>query len=129
MRGRNAFDTEYVKAGAYHTLEIEPQRAFEIHKFSWDVLDLDRLQQACDPAASADLAAVLITVGGGFFTCKRACWCIMMLELRLLIKISSWCLTNILAMSLENANAVFTSLLRCYLQTIPLQLQYHILTR
>ena len=55
-------DTEYVKAGAYHTLEIEPQRAFEVTKQSWDALDLERLKQACDPAASADLAAVLITV-------------------------------------------------------------------
>ena len=51
-----------MKAGAYHTLEIEPQRPFEVTKQSWDALDLDRLKQACDPAASADLAAVLITV-------------------------------------------------------------------
>lgn len=62
LRGRNVEDTEYVKAGAYHTLEIEPQRPFEVTKQSWDVLDLERLKQACDPAASADLAAVLITV-------------------------------------------------------------------
>lgn len=62
MRGRNTEDTEYVKAGAYHTLEIEPQRPFEVTKESWDALDLDRLRQACDPAASADLGAVLITV-------------------------------------------------------------------
>jgi len=64
IRGRNLEDTEYVKAGAYHTIEIEPDRPFEIAKQSWDVLDLERLKQACDPAASADLAAVLITVPG-----------------------------------------------------------------
>lgn len=63
IRGRNLIDTEYVRAGAYHTLEIEPDRPFEITKQSWDILDLDRLKQACDPAASADLAAVLITEG------------------------------------------------------------------
>ena len=51
-----------MRAGAYHTLEIEPQRPFEVIKATWDVLDIDRLKQACDPAASADLAAVLITV-------------------------------------------------------------------
>lgn len=58
-------DTEFVKAGAYHTLELEPQRPFDITKQSWDVLDLERLRQACDPSASADLAAVLITVTQG----------------------------------------------------------------
>ena len=55
-------ENEHVKLGAYHTLEIELQRPFSLYKHSWDVLDLDRIKQACDPAASADLAAVLITV-------------------------------------------------------------------
>lgn len=55
-------ENEHVKLGAYHTLEIEQQRPFTIYKQSWDALDLERIQQACDPAASADLAAVLITV-------------------------------------------------------------------
>ena len=51
-----------MKLGAYHTLEIELQRPFSLHKQAWDLLDLERIKQACDPAASADLAAVLITV-------------------------------------------------------------------
>lgn len=55
-------ETEHVKLGAYHTLELEPQRAFTLEKASWDSLDIERIKQACDPAASADLAAVLITV-------------------------------------------------------------------
>ena len=62
MRGRNVEDTEFVKAGSYHTLEIEPNRAFEIGKQTWDALDIERVQQACDPAASADLAIMLVTV-------------------------------------------------------------------
>ena len=61
LKGRNLTETEYVKLGAYHTLELELQRAFQIDKVLWDTLDLDRIKQACDPAASADLAAVLIT--------------------------------------------------------------------
>lgn len=61
LRGKNMTENEHVKLGAYHTLEIEQQRAFTIYKQSWDALDLERIQQACDPAASADLAAVLIT--------------------------------------------------------------------
>ena len=63
LKGRNVEDTEFVKAGAYHTIEVEPNRPFEITKQIWDVLDLDRIKQACDPAASADLAVLMVTVG------------------------------------------------------------------
>ncbi len=62
LRGRNLTETEHVKLGAYHTLELEPQRPFTLEKAEWDALDIERIRQACDPAASADLAAVLITV-------------------------------------------------------------------
>lgn len=63
LRGRNLTENEHVKLGAYHTLELEQQRAFEIHKHAWDALDLDRIKQSTDPTLSADLAAVLITEG------------------------------------------------------------------
>ena len=62
LRGKNTTENEHVKLGAYHTLEIELQRPFSLYKQAWDLLDLERIKQACDPAASADLAAVLITV-------------------------------------------------------------------
>ena len=62
LRGRTLSESEHVKLGAYHTLELEPQRAFTLEKGAWDALDIERIRQACDPAASADLAAVLITV-------------------------------------------------------------------
>ena len=62
LRGRNLTETEHVKLGSYHTLELEPQRAFTLEKAAWDAIDVERIQQATDPAASADLAAVLITV-------------------------------------------------------------------
>ena len=51
-----------MKLGAYHTIELEIQRTFQLHKAVWDALDLERIKESCDPAASADLAAVLITV-------------------------------------------------------------------
>ncbi len=55
-------ETEHVKLGAYHTVELEPQRPFTLEKQAWDALDIERIRQATDPALSADLAAVLITV-------------------------------------------------------------------
>jgi len=71
LRGKNMTENEHVKLGAYHTLEIEQQRPFTLYKQEWDLLDLERIRQACDPAASADLAAVLITVTA---TLWQAAW-------------------------------------------------------
>lgn len=62
LKGRNLTESEHIKLGAYHTLELEPQRAFTLHKQLWDALDIERIRTACDPQASADLAVVLITV-------------------------------------------------------------------
>ena len=62
LRGKNLTETEHVKLGAYHTVELEPQRPFTLQKQAWDGLDIERIRQATDPALSADLAAVLITV-------------------------------------------------------------------
>ena len=65
-------ENEHVKLGAYHTLELEPHRAFTLEKPCWDALDVERIKQACDPAASADLAAVLITVRARFWAASVA---------------------------------------------------------
>jgi stalled ribosome rescue protein Dom34 len=70
LKGRNLTESEHVKLGAYHTLELEPGRSFMLHKALWDGLDIERIRTATDPQASADLAALLITVrqlrrGGG----------------------------------------------------------------
>ena len=64
MKGRNLTESEHIKLGAYHTIELEQGRAFTLAKDNWDSLDVERIKQACDPKLSADLAAVLITVRG-----------------------------------------------------------------
>eukprot|EP00890_Picochlorum_soloecismus_P006742 jgi/Picsp_1/893/NSC_04379-R1_protein pelota homolog len=63
LKGKNLTENEHVKLGAYHTLELEPHRAFTISKDEWDGLDIDRINQSTNPAASADLAVVMITEG------------------------------------------------------------------
>ncbi|MEW5298236.1 MAG: hypothetical protein WDW36_001381 [Sanguina aurantia] len=63
VRGTNQTECEFVKLGAHHTLELEPQRPFTLWKSRWDGLDVDRIAAACNPQASADLAALLITEG------------------------------------------------------------------
>lgn len=63
IRGKNILENEHVKIGAFHTLEIDLKRAFVLRKDVWDSLALDVLKQASDPAASADLAVVLMQEG------------------------------------------------------------------
>ncbi|KAL0918683.1 hypothetical protein M5K25_010706 [Dendrobium thyrsiflorum] len=60
IRGKNVLQNEHVKIGQFHTLEVEPHRPFVLRKDVWDSFSLDILHQACDPAASADLAVVLM---------------------------------------------------------------------
>ncbi|PNW78741.1 hypothetical protein CHLRE_09g388615v5 [Chlamydomonas reinhardtii] len=79
IKGRNLTESEHIKLGAYHSLELELGRAFTLKKAAWDALDIERVRQATDVSLSADLAAVLITEGlahvclvGGSTTLVRA---------------------------------------------------------
>ncbi|XP_062144382.1 protein PELOTA 1 [Alnus glutinosa] len=63
IRGKNILENEHVKIGAFHTLELELHRPFVLRKDVWDSLALDVLHQASDPAASADLAVILMQEG------------------------------------------------------------------
>lgn len=52
-----------MKAGAFHTIELAPFRAFTIGKERWDSVYLDRVDTALNPAVDADLAAVIMHEG------------------------------------------------------------------
>lgn len=51
------------KMGAYHTLDLELNRKFEITKAEWDSIALERVEMACDVTQSADVAAVIMQDG------------------------------------------------------------------
>mmetsp|Transcript_32277 Transcript_32277/g.44770 ORF Transcript_32277/g.44770 Transcript_32277/m.44770 type:complete len:379 (-) Transcript_32277:230-1366(-) len=79
IRGRNTTENDHIKLGAYHTLEVTASRALTVAKANWDAMHLEVIHQACNPAASADLAAVLVQEGlahvvlvGGSCTFLRA---------------------------------------------------------
>ncbi len=57
-------DCPHVRLGSHHTLELAPRRAFSLAKAAWDDLDCAALASAANPAASADLAALLVDVSG-----------------------------------------------------------------
>ncbi|CAG9585244.1 unnamed protein product [Danaus chrysippus] len=63
LKGRNIVENQYVKMGAYHTLDLELNRKFTLCKILWDSVALERVEMACDPAASADVAAVVMQEG------------------------------------------------------------------
>jgi protein pelota len=49
--------------GAYHTLSLELGRTFSIEKECWDQIYLDRIEEACQPERSAEVAAVVMQPG------------------------------------------------------------------
>lgn len=49
--------------GAYHTIDLELNRKFQITKTEWDSVALERIEEACDPSQNADLAAVVMQEG------------------------------------------------------------------
>ncbi|GJQ83338.1 pelo [Trypoxylus dichotomus] len=63
LKGRNIVENQYVKMGAYHTLDLEPNRKFTLRKQEWDSVSLERIETACDPAKNADVAAIIMQEG------------------------------------------------------------------
>ncbi|KAG5866387.1 hypothetical protein JTB14_021526 [Gonioctena quinquepunctata] len=63
LNGRNIEENQYVKMGAYHTLDLELNRKFSLRKPEWDSVSLERIDMACDPTKNADVAAVIMQEG------------------------------------------------------------------
>ncbi|EDS27039.1 pelota [Culex quinquefasciatus] len=63
LKGRNIEENQFVKMGAYHTLDLELNRKFTLTKRLWDSIALERVETACDPTQSADVAAVIMQDG------------------------------------------------------------------
>ncbi|XP_037050590.1 protein pelota [Bradysia coprophila] len=63
LKGRNVEENQYVKMGAYHTLDLELNRKFELFKPEWDSISLERIEMACDVTQHADLGAVIMQEG------------------------------------------------------------------
>lgn len=63
LKGRNIEENQYVKMGAYHTLDLEVNRKFSLIKPEWDSVSMERVDMACDPAQNADVAAIIMQDG------------------------------------------------------------------
>jgi protein pelota len=69
MLGKNIEENEHVKMGQYHTIDIEVNQPLRIQKERWDAVYLERLKEAADPSAKADVAAVVMQV----LRCDMSC--------------------------------------------------------
>ncbi|KAI1303665.1 Protein pelota -like protein [Halotydeus destructor] len=63
VKGRNVEENQYVKMGAYHTIDLEMNRKFVLFKTDWDSIALERIETACDPTQNSDLAAIVMQEG------------------------------------------------------------------
>lgn len=49
--------------GSYHTIDLELNRNFTLYKPEWDIIALERVDEACDIAKQADVAAIVCQEG------------------------------------------------------------------
>jgi protein pelota len=84
LKGRNVEESDFLKVnqspelhsnidfhslcvhfqmGQFHTIELSLNKPFSITKTYWDAIYLDRIKLACDPAQSAEIAAVVMQQG------------------------------------------------------------------
>merc|ERR1712141_769647 len=63
IKGRNIVENQYVKMGQYHTIDLELNRKFVLTKEEWDVVCIERIENACDPTKKADVGAIVMQEG------------------------------------------------------------------
>ncbi|KAF7792913.1 hypothetical protein EIP86_004015 [Pleurotus ostreatoroseus] len=68
ISGRVVSENQYVKMGAYHTLDLEANRDVRIEKTEgWDSVSLSRVEESCVPGRGAEVAAVVCGEGTATF--------------------------------------------------------------
>jgi len=66
IKGVNTEESRFVKLGQYHTFQLSNDTynvPFTIHKDKWESVHLDRVRIAVNPAASAQVAAIVLHEG------------------------------------------------------------------
>ncbi|KAI5449125.1 Translation factor pelota [Naganishia albida] len=64
INGQVTSENDYVKLGAYHTLDLEANRDFRLYKASgWDSVSLERIEEATKEGRGADVGAIVLGEG------------------------------------------------------------------
>lgn len=69
ISGQTTSESELVRMGAYHTLNLELAQNFSLEKECWDQIFLDRIDEACNPESQAEIAAVVMQATGLAHVC------------------------------------------------------------
>jgi protein pelota len=67
ITGRVVEENDYVKMGAFHTLDIEANRDVRIEKLEWDSISLERIAEASLPGRGAEVGAIVCGEGDVHF--------------------------------------------------------------
>lgn len=63
LKGRNSTESEHLRLGQFHTMEMVIDYVYTVVKDHWDALCMGRLDQAQDVERKADLAAIVMQEG------------------------------------------------------------------
>jgi len=63
LKGKNIEESRFMQIGQMHTIKVELNHPVTIYKNNWDKLHMRILDEAADPAASADIAALTMDEG------------------------------------------------------------------
>ena len=63
VNGKTCEESKHVKRGSFHTIDLQMNRNFSLHKDEWDSIFNDRIDEACNPMRFADVAAVVMQEG------------------------------------------------------------------
>lgn len=63
ITGRVTEENQHVRLGAFHTLDIEPNRDIKIIKEEWDSISLARVDEACAEGRGAEVGAIVCGEG------------------------------------------------------------------
>jgi protein pelota len=69
LSGPTTSESELVRMGAYHTLNVELNQNFSLEKECWDQIFLDRIDESCNPERLAEVAAVVMQSTGLAHVC------------------------------------------------------------
>lgn len=68
ISGRVTSENEHVRMGAFHTLDIEPNRDVRIEKIEgWDSIARSRVEESCIPGRGAEVGAIVCGEGTAAF--------------------------------------------------------------
>ena len=63
VKGVNCKENKFISLGQSHTISLSVERPFTIIKNKWDIIDLDRIKIAANPAKTADLCVITMEYG------------------------------------------------------------------